>query len=142
MIYGELGRYPIEIDIKMSATRLYMWHPYVSHSSSYFSMTVKGGCHGCSIPSFLFILCFVYWWIKSHTEYVWNICHWIFGIWLSKWRLNELNYNVIATLGSVSSLLAATLYQGNHDRDHKHWNIASTERCILHMQVLLECCYL
>ena len=41
------------------------------------------------------------------------------------------------TLGSVVSLLAATLYQGNPDR-----NIVSSERYILHMQVLLECCYI
>jgi hypothetical protein len=37
---------------------------------------------------------------------------------------------------------AATLYQGNPDRNHKLWNIVSTERYILHMQVLLECCYI
>ena len=42
----------------------------------------------------------------------------------------------------VASLLAATLYQGNPDRKHKLWNIASTNRYILHMQVLLECCYI
>jgi hypothetical protein len=42
----------------------------------------------------------------------------------------------------VASLLAATLYQGNPDRNHKLWNIASTNRYILHMQVLLECCYI
>jgi hypothetical protein len=46
------------------------------------------------------------------------------------------------TLGSVASLLAAILYQGNPDRNHKLWNIVSTERYILHMQVLLECCYI
>jgi hypothetical protein len=46
------------------------------------------------------------------------------------------------TLGSVASLLAATLYQGNPDRNHKLWNIRSNERYILHMQVLLECCYI
>jgi hypothetical protein len=40
------------------------------------------------------------------------------------------------TLGSVTSLLAVTLYQGNPDRNHKLWNIASTERYILHIQVL------
>jgi hypothetical protein len=47
------------------------------------------------------------------------------------------------TLGSVASLLAATLYQGNPDRNHKLWNIVSTERDIysLVMEVLLECCY-
>jgi len=44
------------------------------------------------------------------------------------------------TLGPITSLLAATLYQGNPDRNHKLWNILSTERYILHMQVLLECC--
>ena len=46
------------------------------------------------------------------------------------------------TLGSVASLLAATLYQGNPDRNHKLWNIVSTETYILHMQVLLEYCYI
>ena len=44
------------------------------------------------------------------------------------------------TLGSVASLSAATLYQGNLDRNHELWNIVSSERYILHMQVLLECC--
>jgi hypothetical protein len=43
------------------------------------------------------------------------------------------------TLGSVATLLAATLYQGNPDRNHKLWNIVSSERYILHM---LECCYI
>ena len=33
-----------------------------------------------------------------------------------------------ATLGSVASLLAATLYQGNPGRNHKLWKIGSTER--------------
>jgi hypothetical protein len=41
-------------------------------------------------------------------------------------------------LGSVASLLAATLYQGNPDRNHELWYIGSTARCILHMQALLE----
>jgi hypothetical protein len=40
------------------------------------------------------------------------------------------------TLGPVASLLAATLYQGNPDRNHKLWNIVSTERYILHMQAI------
>jgi hypothetical protein len=31
------------------------------------------------------------------------------------------------TLGSVASLLAAAFYQGNPDRNHKLWNIVSTE---------------
>jgi hypothetical protein len=42
----------------------------------------------------------------------------------------------------IASLLAAILYQGNPDRNHKLWNIVSSERYILHMQVLLECCYI
>jgi hypothetical protein len=33
-------------------------------------------------------------------------------------------------------LLAATLNKGNHDRNHKLWNILSTDRYKLHMQVL------
>jgi hypothetical protein len=43
---------------------------------------------------------------------------------------------------SVASLLATTLYQGNPDRNNKLWNIESTKRYILHMQVLLECYYI
>jgi hypothetical protein len=31
------------------------------------------------------------------------------------------------TLVSIASLLAAILYQGNPDRNHKLWNIVSTE---------------
>jgi hypothetical protein len=32
-------------------------------------------------------------------------------------------------------MLAATIYQENHDGDHKLWNIVSGERYILHMQL-------
>jgi hypothetical protein len=42
------------------------------------------------------------------------------------------------TLGSVASLLAAMLYQGNIDRNHKLWNIASSERCIYS---ICRCCW-
>jgi hypothetical protein len=38
--------------------------------------------------------------------------------------------------------LAATLYQGFPDRNHKLWNIVSPERDRHNMQVLLECCYI
>jgi hypothetical protein len=48
----------------------------------------------------------------------------------------------IGTLGSVAFLLAATLYQGYPDRNHKLWDIVYTERYILHMQVLLEYCFI
>ena len=37
------------------------------------------------------------------------------------------------TLGSVASLLAATLYQGNLDRNHKLWNIVSAQSIFLHL---------
>jgi hypothetical protein len=42
------------------------------------------------------------------------------------------------TLGSVASLLAATLYQGNIDRNHKLWNIVSSERFIYS---ICRCCW-
>jgi hypothetical protein len=45
------------------------------------------------------------------------------------------------TLGSVASLLAATPYQENHDRNHKFWNVYQL-RYIFFMLVLLECCYI
>jgi hypothetical protein len=32
------------------------------------------------------------------------------------------------TLGAVASFLAATLYQGNPDRNHKLWNILQNSR--------------
>jgi hypothetical protein len=35
------------------------------------------------------------------------------------------------TLGSVASLLTTTLHQENPDRNHKLWNIVSSERDIL-----------
>jgi hypothetical protein len=39
--------------------------------------------------------------------------------------------------GAVVSMLAATLYQGNHDRHDRLWNIVSTQKYILHMQMLI-----
>ena len=56
---------------------------------------------------------------------------------LSRWWF-QLNQS-IWTLGSVASSAAATLSQGNPHRKHKLWNVLSTERYTLHMQVLLEC---
>jgi len=54
---------------------------------------------------------------------------------LSQWWLE---FNRRGTIGSVASLLAATLYRENPDKNHKLWNIGSTERHALHTQVLLE----
>jgi hypothetical protein len=42
------------------------------------------------------------------------------------------------TLGSVASLLAAILYQRNPDRNHKLWNILSSEREIYS---ICRCCW-
>jgi hypothetical protein len=38
---------------------------------------------------------------------------------------------------SIASLLTATLYQGNPDRNHRLWNIVSNY-ILFHMQVLLK----
>jgi hypothetical protein len=59
-----------------------------------------------------------------------------------KWNISVVICDKVGTLGSVASLLAATIYRGNPDRNKKLWNIVSSERYILHMQVLLECCYI
>jgi hypothetical protein len=48
----------------------------------------------------------------------------------------------LITLGRVASLLAATLYQGKYDRMHKLWNIATTKRHIIHIQMPLENWYI
>jgi len=47
-------------------------------------------------------------------------------------------YNL--TISSVTSFLAADLYQGDIEKNRKLWNIVATERYVLHMLVLLECC--
>jgi hypothetical protein len=61
----------------------------------------------------------------------------LFG-WDLEWTHDPHTGKPIGTFGSVDFLLAATLYQGNPDRNHKLWNMVSTESYILHMQVLLE----
>ena len=43
------------------------------------------------------------------------------------------NSKIYQIRGPVASLLAATLYQGNPDRNPKLWNIVSTGRYILHI---------
>ena len=44
------------------------------------------------------------------------------------------------TIGSVASLLAATHYQGHPDRNHKLWNILSTERYMC-IYSICRCCW-
>ena len=43
------------------------------------------------------------------------------------------------TISSVSSFSAITVYKGTHNNNNKLYNALSTERCILHLHVLLEC---
>ena len=43
---------------------------------------------------------------------------------------------------SGTSWLAATVHKGNHGRIHLLWNIVSIQRYILHIQVLLQWCYI
>jgi hypothetical protein len=73
-----------------------------------------------------------------------------FGIFKLLWHRYSLTVNQVmmttvkhlkwwlGPLGSVAFLLAATLYHGNHDRNHKLWNIGKLRDNILHMEVLLE----
>ena len=44
-------------------------------------------------------------------------------------KLHDLS---LTTFGSVASLLVVTLYQGNHDRNHKLCHIVSAERYTLY----------
>ena len=44
----------------------------------------------------------------------------------------------MGTLGSVASLLAATLYQGNPDGNHKRWNIGLTTQDAYAAGILLH----
>jgi hypothetical protein len=60
---------------------------------------------------------------------------------MTKRKRSVVICHTLGTLGSVASLLAATLYQGNPDRNHKLWHIGSTVRYLLHMHVVLEYCY-
>jgi hypothetical protein len=47
------------------------------------------------------------------------------------------SHTVLSRVRSVASLLAAALYQGNPDRNHKLWNIVSSERYIFLALVIL-----
>jgi hypothetical protein len=60
--------------------------------------------------------------------------NWPFGITKSGGDRNIFEVMTLpkGTLGSVASLLAGTLYQGNPDMNHKLWNIVSSEKYILH----------
>jgi len=46
----------------------------------------------------------------------------------------KVNYHTIITTVAPASLLT-------DDRNHKPWNMSSTERSKIKMQVLMECCY-
>jgi len=46
---------------------------------------------------------------------------------------NHLFSNFLATSNTLSR---------KNDMNHKLWNTASTDKYILHIQVMLECCYI
>jgi hypothetical protein len=88
----------------------------------------------------------------KYQVHIWNKAKWKvineerIGSWLQQtehisghlWHRYTMNSaQPLGTLGSVASMLAATFYKGQHDRNQKHWNIWLTERYIHHMQVLL-----
>jgi hypothetical protein len=101
----------------------------------------------------------IYWckWRSLVLTIYW--CKWrslVLTIYWCKWRslvltiyyipirqINQVRKDKISLvdIAFCNSLLAATLYQGMHDRNHKLLDIVSYERYILHMQMLLECCY-
>ena len=58
---------------------------------------------------------------------------------LPKWWLQIKTNIYIGTLCLVASLLAVILYQENYDRNHKLWNIVSTERCVLNGKIETTC---
>ena len=60
-------------------------------------------------------------------------------IWSDEFNLTTRNPWFSSFFVSSKSL---SKYHGNHDRNHRVWNIASTERYIFHLPVLLECCYI
>jgi hypothetical protein len=47
----------------------------------------------------------------------------------------------LGIIGPEASLLAATIYQGHHDRSHKLCNIVPIERYTPHAGAI-ECCYI
>jgi hypothetical protein len=124
---------------------------YVKHIFHHNVQPSHGGWGSCySIFSFMCMFCRSLFVLLCF--FCWPLCCLFFVdiriLITSLWYLQTLTFAVMAstwargTLDPVASLLAATLYQGNHERNHKLWNIISAEECMLHMQVLLECCYI
>ena len=71
--------------------------------------------------------------IPRYFDYFFNIVHiiQIDRAYIISHRF--FNSKIYQIRGPVASLLAATLYQGNSDRNLKLWNIISTGRYILHI---------
>ena len=65
--------------------------------------------------------------LTKNGTYQWSFVTQIFHNGQPTFKVMTSTYP-IGSLGSVASLLAATLYQGNRERKHKLWNIVSTER--------------
>ena len=72
---------------------------------------------------------------KTNGTYMWSFVTQIFHSSEPSHGVDRNIFEVMAstlpkeTLGSVAFLLAATLYQGNHNRNHNLWNIYSICRC-------------
>ena len=69
--------------------------------------------------------------IRSHLLHRYSITEHQVIVPTVKFRRDDFNLsNRTPQVDSVASLLGATLYQGNPHRNHKLWNIVSTERTI------------
>jgi hypothetical protein len=65
-----------------------------------------------------------------------------FFFWSLRRTCDDVNLITMNTWFSSCLLLAATLYQGNHNKNHQLWNFVPTESYVLHIQVVLGCCYI
>ena len=72
------------------------------------------------------------WWFVTYIFHTGQLSH---GGDRKTYEMMTSTYSIV-TLDSVTSLLTTSLYEGNHDKNHKLlWSIVSTKRYILHMQV-------
>ena len=70
--------------------------------------------------------------VATNVTYPWSFATQLFHSSQPSHGGDGKSFKVIGALDSVASLSAATLYQGNPDRNHHFWNIVSTKRYIPH----------